>query len=122
MGVCEIFIPDAVSVEVSAAKGNYPDAAIAERMIKQDKIKVRQVTLPTDGVLDHYKLGTGEKEAIVLGVEMGEVDFITSDDRLAYIVMRRMRLKSMLLLDLLLELRGLLSLRAKRSNLNLFRV
>jgi predicted nucleic acid-binding protein len=55
--------------------------------------------------LDHYNLGKGEKESIVLAVEMGEeVGFIVTDDRLAYIVIDRMGIKKLIFLDLIVEL------------------
>ncbi len=53
---------------------------------------VRGVSFQDYDVLNRYKLGKGEKESIVLAVEMGEeVDFI--DDRLAYIVIDRRGLR-----------------------------
>ncbi|MDI6886828.1 MAG: hypothetical protein QMD22_10930, partial [archaeon] len=82
-----------------------------------EKIKVRSVSFWKNDVLDRYKLGKGEMESIALGVEMGdEVDFIVTDDRLAYIVIDRMGLKKMLFLDLIVELveRRLLDLERAR--------
>jgi len=102
-GICKILIPDAVSEEAIAAGAKYRDAAVAEQMIRGGRIKVEQVTVPAGGVLDRYRLGKGEKEAIVLGTKM-EADFICTDDRLAYIVANRMKLNGILCLDLLIEL------------------
>jgi predicted nucleic acid-binding protein len=103
VSICEVFIPDAVGVEAGIASEKYPDATVAERMIREGEIKVQRVGLPGDDVLDRYKLGKGEKEAIVLGIEKEEA-FIITDDRLAYVVMNRMKIKKLLFLDLLIEL------------------
>lgn len=100
--ICEVFIPDAVAVEAGIASEKYPDATVAERMIKEGAIKVQCVELPEDDVLDRYKLGKGEKEAIILGIEKEDAIVIT-DDRLAYVVMDRMKIKKLLFLDLLIE-------------------
>jgi len=83
---CEVFIPDAVGVETCIASEKYPDATVAERMIRKGEIRVQCVELPVDGVLDRYKLGKGEKEAIALGIEKDEA-YVVTDDRLAYVVM-----------------------------------
>ena len=104
---CEIIIPHSVNEEVVIAGGKYPDAVIAKGLIREGKIIVRGVSFRDYDVLDRYKLGKGEKESIVLAVEMGEeVDFIVTDDRLAYIVIDRMGLKKLLFLDLIVELVG----------------
>ena len=66
-------------------------------------------------------MGKGEKETIVLAVEMGgEVDFIVTDDRLAYVVIDRMSIKKLLFLDLIVELveRNLMDLELAKSIIN----
>jgi predicted nucleic acid-binding protein len=101
--ICEVFIPDAVRAEAGMASEKYPDATVAERMIREGAIKVQCVELQEDGVLDRYKLGKGEKEAITLAIDKGEA-FVVTDDRLAYVVINRMKIKKLLFLDLLIEL------------------
>ncbi len=102
---CEIIISHSVNEEVVSAEGRYPDAVVAKELIRDGKIKIRRVPFLDYDVLDRYKLGKGEKESIVLAVEMGEeLDFIVTDDRLAYIVIDRMEIKKALFLDLIVEL------------------
>ena len=50
----------------------------------------------------------------------GKVDFIVTDDRLAYIVIDRMHIKKMLFLDLIVELveRNLMNLELAKSIVN----
>jgi predicted nucleic acid-binding protein len=88
------------------------------KLIREGKIGVRRPPFWDYNVLDHYNLGKGEKESIVLTVEMGdEMDFIVTDDRLAYVVIDRMGIKKLLFLDLIVELveRTLMDLELARS-------
>lgn len=118
---CEIIISHSVNEEVVSAGERYSNAVVAQELAREGRIKVRSVSFWDYGVLDRYKLGKGEKESIALGVEMGdEVDFIVTDDRLAYIVIDRMGMKKVLFLDLIVELvdRRLLDLERARLIVN----
>ncbi len=120
-GICEIIISRSVYEELISAGERYPDAVAAKELIRKGKIEVRKVLFWDYDVLNRYKLGKGEKESIVLAVEMGdEVDFIVTDDRLAYIVMDRMGIKKMLFLDYIVELveRRLMDLKCAESIIN----
>jgi len=111
-GTCKLIISTSVHDEVVSTGDKYPDALVAKELIEDGKIEVRGVELGDHDILNRYKLGKGEKESIVLAVEMNEnVDFIVTDDRLAYIVMTRMDLNTMLFLDLIVTLveRGMLT-------------
>jgi hypothetical protein len=55
-------------------------------------------------VLDGYKLGSGEKESIILALTQPSVGYLVIDDRLAFIVSDRMTVPKILLVDLLAEL------------------
>ena len=115
---CEIIISHSVNEEVVSAGGRYPNAVVAKELIREGKIGVRRPPFWDYNVLDHYNLGKGEKESIVLTVEMGdEMDFIVTDDRLAYVVIDRMGIKKLLFLDLIVELveRTLMDLELARS-------
>jgi predicted nucleic acid-binding protein len=102
---CRITIPLAVSEELIAEKDRYPDALTAWERIKEDRIEVREVKLPSKSVLDFYTLGTGEKAAIVLSREIeDEIDFLVIDDQLGYIVCDRLEIRKLFLLDLVLKL------------------
>ncbi|MGC9444787.1 MAG: hypothetical protein ACP5E9_07690 [Candidatus Methanospirareceae archaeon] len=73
--------------------------------IEAGTIEVRGVRFREYDILNRYKLGKGERESIALAIEMNEdVDFIVTDDRLAYIVMKRMDLNTLLFLDLIVTL------------------
>lgn len=101
----ELIISTAVHDEIMSTGDKYLDALVAKDLIEEGKIEVRGVQLKDCDILNRYKLGKGEKESIVLAVEMNEnVDFIVTDDRLAYIVMNRMNLNALLFLDLIVTL------------------
>lgn len=101
---CTIVIPGAVQSEVTIASDRYVDAQLAARLIAAGKVQVESVVLPRSNVLEYYKLGLGEKEAIALCLKKGENISLITDDRLAYIVSDRMRVQKLLLLDLVVEL------------------
>jgi len=118
---CEIIISHSVNEEVVSAGGMYPNAVVAKELIREGKIGVKNVSFWDYDVLDRYNLGKGEKESIVLAVEMGgEVDFIVTDDRLAYVVIDRMSIKKLLFLDLIVELveRNLMDLELAKAIIN----
>jgi predicted nucleic acid-binding protein len=61
--------------------------------------------LPSDNVLDHYRLGSGEKESIALYLDKADaLDFLVTDDRLAYVVGQRCGIPCRLFLDIAIEL------------------
>lgn len=101
---CAIVIPSAVQTEVTIASDRYVDAQLAAGLVAAGKVQVESVVLPRSNVLEYYKLGLGEKEAIALCLKMGENIPLITDDRLAYIVSDRMRVQKLLLLDLVVEL------------------
>ena len=77
---------------------------MAESLIRSEQIPVYNVSLPMGNVLEHYKLGPGEKEAITLCLERpNEFGFLVTDDRLAYIVSRRCGIPTCLFLDLIIH-------------------
>ncbi|MFQ6071661.1 MAG: hypothetical protein ACE5KT_03030 [Methanosarcinales archaeon] len=68
-----------------------------------------------------YWIATNWERGISIAVEMGdEVDFIVTDDRLAYIVIDRMGIKKVLFLDLIIELveRSFMDLELAKSIIN----
>ncbi|HDS45274.1 MAG TPA: hypothetical protein ENN68_04150 [Methanomicrobia archaeon] len=100
-----LIISSAVHEEVVSSSDRYPDALVARELIEAGTIEVRGVRFREYDILNRYKLGKGEKESIALAIEMNEdVDFIVTDDRLAYIVMKRMELNTPLFLDLIVTL------------------
>lgn len=102
---CEIFIPSSVSKEVIEAGYMYEDAAIAENLVRSKRIKVTSALVGQRSILNSYKLGKGEKEAITICLRTkNKFDFLITDDKLAYIVSDRVGIKKMLLLDLIVEL------------------
>ncbi|HDN78900.1 MAG TPA: hypothetical protein ENG33_00375 [Chloroflexi bacterium] len=115
--VCDVIVPASVSREVTIAQHLYPDASVAARLISLKRIQVHKVDLPPDNVLDHYKLGTGEKEAIALFLEAKDYSFLVTDDRLAYIVASRCAVPVCLFLALLVELvnNGLMDVKKSRK-------
>ena len=103
--VSALRVPLAVHREVSAANARYPDARLANHLIAEGRIEVVPVHLPADNVLDHYRLGLGEKESIALYLNQAdELDFLVTDDRLAYVVGQRCGIPTQLFLDLIVEL------------------
>jgi len=97
-------IPAAVHQQVRAASARYPDARLADRLIADGRIQVIPVQLPAGNVLEHYRLGPGEKESIALYLDRAdELDFLVTDDRLAYVVSQRCGIPSHLFLDLIIE-------------------
>ena len=118
---CRIIISHSVNKEIISSGERYSDTLVAKELIRDGKIKVKRALFQNYDVLDHYKLGNGEKESIGLAVEMaGKVDFIVTDDRLAYIVIDRMHIKKLLFLDLIVELveRNLMNLELAKSIVN----
>ena len=73
-----------------AARALFPDARLADRITGEGRIEVIPISLPPNNVLDHYRLGSGEKESIALYLDQAdELDFLVTDDRLAYVVSQR---------------------------------
>lgn len=105
---CNIIVPAAVQIEAVIAGKRYLDAGVAGGLIVAGRIQLEDISLPDGNVLEHYKLGAGEKEAIALCLEKMRrrevIDFLVTDDRLAYIVADRLRVQKLLLVDLLVEL------------------
>ncbi len=96
-------VPWAVHQEVTATR--YPDARLADRLIAEGRIQVTPTALPSNNVLEHYRLGSGEKESIALYLDQANaLDLLVTDDRLAYIVARRCGIPGCLFLDMVIEL------------------
>ncbi len=86
------------------ASARYPDARLADQLIADGRIEVTPVYLPAGNVLEHYRLGPGEKESIALYLDRAdELDFLVTDDRLAYVVSQRCGISAHLFLDLIIE-------------------
>jgi predicted nucleic acid-binding protein len=103
--VCVLRVPMAVHQEVLAARALFPDARLADRIIGEGRIEVIPISLPPNNVLDHYRLGSGEKESIALYLDQAdELDFLVTDDRLAYVVSQRCGISCYLFLDMVIEL------------------
>ena len=66
IGKCKIYIPNAVKVEVVDVGSAYIDSAYAKTLIEKGKISIKSLSEATDDILLHYKLGNGEREAIML--------------------------------------------------------
>jgi predicted nucleic acid-binding protein len=103
--VCALRVAGAVHREVLAPHALYPDAGLANRIIGEGRIEVIPTSLPPNNVLDHYRLGAGEKESIALYLNQAdELDFLVTDDRLAYVVGQRCGISCYLFLDMVVEL------------------
>lgn len=101
---CEITVPMAVKMEVVDVGIMYVDAIYAINLIESGQIKVVKISQTPNDILMHYKIGNGEREAIMLSLQMkGQFDFFVTDDRLAYIVCDRLRIAKILFLDLIVE-------------------
>ena len=101
---CVITVPRAVEIEVVDVGSMYADALFAESLIDMGKIKVENVSQTPSDILMHYKLGVGEREAIMLSLQMkGKADFLVTDDRLAFVIRDRLGIAKILFLDLIVE-------------------
>jgi predicted nucleic acid-binding protein len=101
---CELTIPLAVKIEVVDPGSTYADAVYARSLLETWQIKVANISQPPNDILMHYKIGSGEREAIVLYLQMKQdIDFLVTDDRLAYIVCDRLGINKILFLDLIVE-------------------
>jgi predicted nucleic acid-binding protein len=101
---CEITVPLAVKIEVVDPGSTYEDAIYARSLLETGQIKAAKLFLAPDDILMHYKIGTGEREAIMLYLQMKpEIDFLVTDDRLAYIVCDRLGIDKILFLDLIVQ-------------------
>ncbi len=101
---CELTVPQAVKIEVVDAGSIYPDALYARNLLETGQIKVANISQSPDDILMHYKIGSGEREAIVLYWQFEKhFDFLVTDDRLAYIICDRLGIKKILFLDLIVE-------------------
>ncbi|HEX29356.1 TPA: hypothetical protein ENG04_04675 [Candidatus Poribacteria bacterium] len=107
LNACEIAIPASVRDEVVVAGGSFPDAMVAKELIEAGKLLVLASSIKGSRVLDKYNLGAGEKECILLAEEQEDknrFDFVVVDDRLAFVVCSRIKLRVLLLLDLFVVL------------------
>ena len=112
LAVCTVTIPIAVRNEVLVMSHQYADARLASDLITAESIRVEKVALPPGNILDHYKLGAGEKEAVALYLDKSDqFGFLVTDDRLDYVVSNRCAIPTSLFLDLLIEMveRGLMA-------------
>jgi len=101
---CELTVPLAVKMEVIDIGSNYADAIYARQLLETGKIKVANFSQPPNDILNHYKIGSGERDAILLCLQMNRnIDFLVTDDRLAYIVCDRFGITKILFLDLIVE-------------------
>lgn len=104
LNVCEVHVPATVQAEV-AAGARFADARLAQALIVSGQIAVQSVHLAPGNILNHYRLGSGEKEAIVLSLDKrASIQYFVTDDQLAYVVARRCGLEVHLFLDLVIEL------------------
>lgn len=105
--VCQITIVPAVRDEVALAGSVFADAAVAKNLMDTGRVQVNTPTVLQSSVLDYYRLGTGEKQSILLAKEQtDDLSRLVVDDRLAFIVCSRVGLRPLLLLDLMVELVG----------------
>lgn len=104
LGKCKIFIPDAVKVEVVDAGSAYIDSAYAKTLMEKGNISIKSVSEASNDILLHYKLGNGEREAIMINLSSREeFDYFVTDDRLAFVVCDRLQIKKILFIDLIVE-------------------
>lgn len=101
---CLFTIVPAVYNEVIIAGSAHPDVVRVRDMVTDGRIIVEAPPRSGASVLDGYKLGSGEKESIILALAQPSVDYLVIDDRLAFIVSDRMTVPKILLVDLLAEL------------------
>ncbi|HEX9974319.1 MAG TPA: hypothetical protein VGD14_19780 [bacterium] len=91
-------------MEVVDIGSTYADAAYVKSLLDAGQIKAVNVSPSLNDILMHYKIGDGEREAIMLGLQMkGKIDFFVTDDRLAFIICDRLRIAKILFLDLIVE-------------------
>jgi len=103
----EIHIPTAVQNETIVQPEKFASEAVLQNLISQKKIIIAAIQ-PADlakEILSGYKLGLGEQEAILLCLQnQDKFDSIIVDDYVAAIVCRRLQIRTMLLLDLIVQL------------------
>jgi predicted nucleic acid-binding protein len=101
---CQIELPPSVAEETTRNL-RHPDAHVAAQRLAAGLLAVQSPTAPILGFLDEYHLGRGEKEAIRLYLSNPDgIDFLITDDKLAYLVCGRMGIAVRLLPDLIIEL------------------
>jgi predicted nucleic acid-binding protein len=103
----DIHIPLAVANETAAQPDKFSSEAKLHGLISQRKIIVNAVhpTNEAAEILAGYKLGPGEREAILLYWQQPKkFDSLILDDYVATIVCRRLQIDCMLLLDLIVQL------------------
>ncbi len=118
---CQIELPPSVAEETTRNM-RHPDAQIAAQRLAAGLLAVKSPLAPMFGFLDEYHLGRGEKEAIRLYVSNpDEIDFLITDDKLAYLVCGRMGITVRLLPDLIIELvrRGSLTMLQAENIINI---
>jgi predicted nucleic acid-binding protein len=103
----EIYVPTAVQNETIVHPKKFAGEAILQNLIAQKKIiisPIQSADLAME-LLASYKLGLGEQEAILLYLQnQDKFDSIIVDDYVAAIVCRRLQIRTMLLLDLIVQL------------------
>lgn len=101
---CRIWLPQSVAEEATRDL-RHLDAQVAAQRVAAGLLAIEFPTEPALSFLDEYHLGKGEKEAIRLYLsKKGQMDFLITDDKLAYLVCNRMGIPTRLLPDLIIEL------------------
>jgi len=76
-------LPGAVEAESAGAPGRRPDALLIRQRILEGRLSVQDIKQPKVllRLVQDFRLGPGEAEAIVLALEIGDTAVIATDDR-----------------------------------------
>ena len=103
LGGTDAWIPPAVYNEVVRSGGTRPDAVEAGRLVRKGQLRLADATDVGSELSDlqHYALGSGDKEAITLASRIPGGSTVVTDDFLVLIVAARLQLPHQLFLDFL---------------------
>jgi len=101
--IVDIHLPEEVYLEAVKGYNKYQDAREIKSRVDDRKILVREVMYEKNlfKELEHYNIGMGEKELILLYQISKDYDYAIIDDFLACIICKRFNVDYLLLLDLI---------------------
>jgi predicted nucleic acid-binding protein len=87
-------LPSAVEAECTAAPSR-PDGALISQRIAEGRLAVAEVQQPKvlARLLEDFRLGTGEAEALALALENGDTTIVATDDRNAIRACKVLRIR-----------------------------
>lgn len=97
-------IPKAVESE-STHDPNRPDSVLIQERIREGRLSVQEVQQPgaLSRLLQDFRLGSGEAEAILLALERGDASIVATDDRNAIRACKVLRVEFVTSLTLLVR-------------------